>query len=249
MCIAFLRSLLVVLTLSFIISSVMGSPIIIDTFNDSPGFPTDYPVHLGLFGSGFEEAVVDGLDPAETIFGRREVAALSLSTTGYGSTDLVIAGGKLGLGTNTVVSPYDSGWHLIWQNSDIFISVDLIDDDGTPNTGFLVDFISAEYDCEITFRVEGTLAHGGVGYSNPILVPANPNPHTVFVPFSQFVGDTIIRPMVDWGKVGAIHLGISGAEDGDYEIDAITVGVPEPASMLLLVSGAGLLLNRNRRVL
>ncbi len=251
MCIAFLRSLLVVLILGVFVSSVTGSPITIDTFNDDPGM-IGYPQHVGIFGLAIEHNAISGLNRAETIFGRRMITVLSASTTGYGSADIIVAGGKLGMGTNTVVSPYTAGWRVSWmapgpphRPDEI---ADLIDDDGNPNTGFWVDFLSAEYDCHLVLKVgQPRLTRPPRAWTDDILVRGNPNPQRVFVPFTLFTNRQGSSPF-DWTGVSVIQMEIYGAPDGDYEIDTVSVGVPEPASITLIAAGLGLLLQRRRRV-
>ena len=254
MCITLLRSLLVVVVLGLFVSSVTGSSITIDTFNDDPGV-SGYPQHAGIFGTGSEGDFISGLNPAETIFANRGVAVFSAQPAGgYGSADIIVAGGplgKLGLGTNTVVSPYTAGWRVYWSapghpgHPDEI--VDLIDDDGTPNTGFRVDFLSAEYDCNIVLTVsQPGLTQPPMAWTPDILVTASPNPQSVFVPFTQFTNRQGTDPF-DWTNVYAIKMEIYGAPDGDYEIDTVTVGVPEPASITLMAAGVGLLVRRRRR--
>jgi len=251
MCIAFLRSLLVMVVLGLFVSSVAGSQITIDTFNDDPGI-TGYPQHAGIFGSGTEINYISGLNPAETIFARRDVTVYSAQPVGgYGSADIIVAGGKLGLGTNTVVSPYTAGWRVQWRAPGPphrpYEVADLIDDDGTPNTGFRVDFLSAEYDCHIVLAVSQPELNQPPTAGTPnILVTGSPSPQSVFVPFTQFTNLQNTNSF-DWTNVSVIEMEIYGAPDGDYEIDTVTVGVPEPASITLVAVGIGLLIRRRRK--
>ena len=132
------RSTIVAFMLVLLGSAVQASPITIDTFNDAPNL-TGYPQHVGVFGLGYDGNDMFGLDPANTVSGHRYgwVDTNDNPDGSYGSADLIVAGGKLGLGTNSVVSPYTAEWGVSWHDG-IGPSggiLDLIDDDGSPNTG------------------------------------------------------------------------------------------------------------------
>ncbi len=232
------RSTIVATILFLVGSAVQASPINIDTFNDDPSL-TGYPQHVGVFGLGFDESDMFGLDPANTLSGHRyaKVDTYDNPEGSYGSADLIVAGGKLGLGTNSVVSPYRAEWGVNWYGiGPSGGSLDLIDDDGTPNTGFLIDFLSAEYEYRLVLSVAQLgETRAPRAWTNEILLPVNPNPHTVFVPFLEFT-NLERTTLFDWTEVYYAKVRIYGAEDGDYELDAIRVGVPEPATLFVLAA-------------
>ena len=142
------------------------------------------------------------------------------------------------------MSPYVADWRIHWYNTNN--NIDVIDDDGAPNTGLAVEFLATEYDCDMVLQLtgQGTTRASWIE-TLPISVSASPNPQTVFVPFSQFTESRYTWPF-NLSAVAGVGLSVYGAEDGDYALDELRVDVPEPATMTLLAFG-GLLLMRRRR--
>jgi hypothetical protein len=241
-----MRSLLVAAFVGIFCSMAAGAPIIIDSFNDAPTV-TGYPQHVGVFGRDYATSEITLLEYADTYVGARHV---SVDTTAeinpegsYGSADMIVAGGKLGLGTNSVVSPYTAKWGVNWNWGYHHRAVNLIGD-GAPNTRFVLEFLSAEYDCQIQMSVGNSAgSHSPAVMTELILVPASSSPQTVYVPFSAFTIPRNSTP-VSWTGVHYTDLYIFGAEDGDYELDNVSVRAPEPATMTLLAIGGLALLRR-----
>ena len=240
--------------LAVFVSSASASPVMIDSFNDighTQGYSPHYvSMHTLDNDPASHSQGVTGLNPADTIWGSRHAYVEQDQTSpvpGFGSADLLVIGGKLALGTNTALAPFAAKWSVSWTSPTMNSGVDLINDDGTPNTGFLIDFVSAEYDCRLALTVfEGGPQPFGRASTPEISVAASSSSQGVFVPFSDF---TILKytTSLDWTNVVLIGLSIHGAEDGDYEIDRIVTNAPEPGTMTLVVVGGIALIRRRRK--
>ncbi len=219
-----------------LVSAAHGSPVNIDTFD--LGSLNGYI--FGTTSASFSETIAD---PNQTLRGRRGVDIDASAASGDGTANFMVTGGRLAMGTNTAIPPYAARW-LMGYGSYPY-RVDLIDDDGAPNTGLLLEFVSAEYDYDLNVRLHMVVPIGGhPGYSATIsrTLPANLNPHQVFLPFSQFTVD----PNFGFEWVQFIGVTIVGAPDGDYKLDRISANVPEPSCAVLLALGLVALKLRRR---
>jgi hypothetical protein len=221
-----LRALVVVCLLA---GSAVAAPINIDTFDLGSA-------QSAVFGVGYTTGGEVIGDPSQTIGGIRYYMAEGQGP-GTGVTTLAVLGGRVGLGTLSIIAPYSGKWNLGYgftlNGADADLNADLVGT-GTPNTSLLINMASAEYD----YALHVNAVTNGVG--STIIIPgaANLNPHDVFVPFSGFSG-------VNFQDVDQIVVTLFGRPDGDYAIDAI-VAVPEPMTMVLLAMG-GLVALRRRQ--
>lgn len=198
-------------------SGALAAPINIDTFE----FGSLSDAVFGYDSNAKEETAAGIID------GWRQITVSALGSGGGGSVSYGIAMGRIGLYTGTVESTYTGEWELFYgPDNDIRMDKDLVD--GT-NTGFVIDLISAEY--AFTLDIEVLVApldppdlyatFPATGY------PANPNPHSIFVPFSAFTQD----PGFTFTGVDYLSFTFSGAENGDYVLDEIRTDVPEPGAI------------------
>lgn len=213
-----------------------ASPVNIDTFDIAT---TPVAFFGGTPISGY--AAVTNPPIVQTIGGVRGYAVTSQGT-GAGATTLSYANGMAGLGTLTISAPYSGQWTLTYgydpngQPSDL--NADLINDNGTPNTGLLIKMAKAEHPYNLALTVTtNTVTSPAVTLTN---LPANPNPYDVFVPFSSFSG-------VNFHDIDQISVTWTGSPDGDYTVDAIIASTPEPATMMLLAAGALVAVRRRSR--
>lgn len=227
------RSSIVVGALIALACPAVGSPVNIDTFDIGS-------IRFGVFGATTDYRSEAVADATQTMQGSRDVSINTLAATGDGSADAMITGGKLALGTNTAVSPFTAKWTTSYGYGP---QVDFVNDDGTPNTGILLEFLSAEYGYALNVRLSGpgNPAHRPWATLS-VTRPGNPNPHTVFLPFAQFNAD----PGFTFTDVRIAGFTITGGEDGDYELDRISANVPEPTTLALTIAGAAFLLRRRR---
>lgn len=226
------RTPLIALALMVCASSAVASPINIDTFDSGD-------VAFGVFGLNSDFRFVGSLPALETIGEGRFLEVDTTGTTGMGSADAIVAGGKISLGTNTAILPYSALWELHYTK---YLNADLVDDDGAPNTGILFEFVSAEHEYELTVKLWGD----GVPPEFAVIsksLPANTSPHDVFLPFAQFTTPAGFA----FTHVDQIQVELRGVADGDYELDRISANVPEPGTLILLTAGAGFVLRRRRR--
>jgi hypothetical protein len=226
------RTSLILLALTVCASSVVASPINIDTFDSGD-------TAFGIFGITSDFDIKTPLPAAETISEDRMIFVDTTGTTGMGSADAIVAGGKLSLGTNTAILPYSATWLLHYGK---YLNADLVDDDGAPNTGILVEFVSAEHEYELIVRAWGDGVPPEFATISRSL-PANTSPHDVFLPFNQFTTPTGFT----FTEVDQLEVELRGVADGDYELDRISANVPEPGTLILLTAGAGFVVRRRRR--
>lgn len=212
------------------------------------GTATAIPVNIDTFDLGAAQGAAFGTSPAtgaesiadtsQTIGGVRSFAIVGQGP-GTGVTTLAVLSGRAGLGTLSIVAPYNGLWTLGYgyalNSSPSDLNADLVTSVGAPNTGVLIKMVSAEY----AYNLDLTLVTNGSGSTASLLLPANPNAHDVFVPFSSFSG-------VNFHDIDQINVQLRGRPDGDYVIDAISASVPEPVSMSLLAIGGMLALRRRR---
>lgn len=217
--------------LSHFVSISSASPINIDTFNFGS-------LVVVAFGNTAESSGVVLAD--EIIGGQREVSINTMGSSGNGIASAAVGDGSLGLGTHTFTSTF-SAWFAIEYICDPM--VDLLDDDGAPNTGMLFDFVTADHDFDLQVDLYSQSPSAGPTVKASIFrnFSANENAHQVFLPFAEFVEDAGF----DIQSIQMIEIQLIGRDNGDYTLDNISVGVPEPASMSLLVLG-GLLMGRRR---
>lgn len=212
---------------------VLASPVNIDTF-DLGSAPVAISTGAAVIGA---EAIVNP-PVTQTIGGVRGYTVAGLGG-GTGVSTLWVASGQAGLGTLTMASTYNGQWTLSYGYSlagtPSDLNADLVNNNGSPNTGLLIKMVSAEYDYNLDLAVTGN----GVSQTVNLVLPANASPHDVFVPFSSFSG-------VDFHDIDQINLRWTGQPNGDYVVDAITASVPEPATLTLLAA-SGLLLGLRRR--
>jgi len=152
-----------------------------------------------------------------------------------------------------VGSTYAGEWKLLHgPYNDIRMGKDLI---SGGNTGLVIDLISAEYEFTLDVQVAVFTLDLQVGvaplidpylyaWSPATTYPADPQPHSIFVPFSAFTQD----PGFTFTDVDLLTFTFSGAEDGDYVIDEIRADVPEPATLALVVAGAAAMIGRRRKL-
>lgn len=222
-----LRALAVVCLLA---GSAVAAPINIDTFDLGSA-------QEAVFGTGGKTGGEVIADVSQTIGGVRRYSIAGLGT-GTGVTTLAVLGGRVGLGTLSMVAPYSGTWALQYgytaDGTASPLNADLIGS-GTPNNGFLIRMASAEYG----YTVSLTVHTEGVGASyTAVNHAADLNPHDIFVPFSSFAG----MP-VDFHDIDHIVLQVTGQPDGDYSIDSI-IAVPEPVTLALLAMGGLVALRR-----
>ena len=227
------RTSLIALALMIFVSSAGASPIVIDTFDSGD-------VGFGIFGIDSDLSQTTGLPTSETIGGDRDIYITTLDTSGAGSADAIVAGGKIGLGTNTVVAPYKAKWKLAYKYD---LNADLIDDDGAPNTGLLLEFVSAEHEYDLYVKAWGPGFNPTEFATITVSKPANTSPHDVFLPYDQFTKTAGFT----FTDVGSLDIWVYGVADGDYELDHISSNIPEPGTLVLLTLGAGFMLRRRRR--
>lgn len=226
-----LRTTCALVLVGLLAGSAAAIPVNIDTFD----LGAAQGAAFGTSSTTGAEAIAD---TSQTIGGVRSYA-MTGQGPGTGVTTLAVVGGRAGLGTLSIVAPYNGLWTLGYgyalNGSTNDLNADLVTSVGAPNTGILIKMISAEY----AYDLDLSLITNGSGTTASLLLPANPNPHDVFVPFSSFSG-------VNFHDIDQISVQFRGRPDGDYVVDAIVASVPEPASMALLAIG-GLLSLRRRR--
>ncbi len=228
------RCLAVGTVIALVASAGSAAPVIIDTFDS--GSLSD-----AIFGYMSQ---TKGEAAAGIIDGWREVTVSGLGSGGGGSVSYGIAQGRIGLYTGTVESTYTGEWKLLYgPYNDIRMGKDLI---SGGNTGLVIDLISAEYEFTLDVQVVVAPLMGPHLYaSSPATTyPANPQPHSIFVPFSAFTQD----PGFTFTQVDFLTFTFSGAEDGDYVIDEIRADVPEPATLALMAAGAAAMIGRRRKL-
>jgi len=227
------RCLAVGTVIALVASAGSAAPVMIDTFDS--GSLSD--AIFGYTSSTKDEAASGIID------GWREVTVSGLGSGGGGSVSYGIAQGRIGLYTGTVQSTYTGQWKLLYgPYNDIRMGKDLI---SGGNTALVIDLISAEYEFALDVQVVVAPLMGPNLYaSSPATTyPANPQPHSIFVPFSAFTQD----PGFTFTQVDFLTFTFSGAENGDYVLEEIRADVPEPGTLLLLAVGGLLVLLRRRK--
>ncbi len=209
-------------------------PVNIDTF-DLGG------AQVAVFGASSSTGAEPIADTSQTIGGVRSYVVAGQGP-GTGVTTLAVLGGRAGLGTLTMVSPYIGQWTLKYgymlNGTPSDLNANLVSSSGAPNTGILIQMVSAEY----AYNLDLTLISNGISRTASLVEPANMNPHNVFVPFS-----TPSLNGVSFSDIDQISVRLTGLPDGDYNIDAISANVPEPASIALLAVSGLLAVRRRRR--
>jgi hypothetical protein len=229
-----LRTLCALSIVCFLAGAAVAIPVNIDTFDLGAA-------QKAVFGASSLSDAEPIADTSQTIGGVRGFTVAGQGP-GTGVTTLAVLSGRAGLGTLSMVSPYNGQWTLQYgytlNGAPSDLNANLVSTSGAPNTGILIQMVSAEYQ----YGLDLTLISNGVSRSASLVHPANMSPHDVFVPFS-----TPSLSGVSFTDIDQIIVRLTGLPDGDYNMDAISANVPEPASMALLEVSGLLALRRRRR--
>lgn len=220
----------IVVSASTLVGTALAAPINIDTFDlgSAQAVAMSGPATTGA------ESITD---TSQTIGGVRHYSVAGLGTGGAGMATLVVAADRLGLGTLTIAAPYAAQWTLRYGYTPSLtpndMNADLV---GTGNSDLRIDMLFAEY----AYDLAVSLVSNGHSVTTQLLsLPAHASAQPVWIPFSSFAG-------IDPHDVDQIAVQWTGQPNGDYIINAIVADVPEPATLMLLASGALLALYRRR---
>lgn len=123
---------------------VLASPVNIDTFDSSNLQPVLY---FGPAVAGTDSP----LPLLETIGGARDYSVTGTGG-GVGMATMWINSGQAGLGTITMRLPFSGQWSFAY-GSGADLNADLVNNDGAPNSGLLIEMISAEYNYTVDVAV------------------------------------------------------------------------------------------------